>query len=316
MNNFFDSNRILKSVWKWRMHILVVIAIAAVVSTIVSSPLFITPKFKSTARIYPMNIKESSKESESEHLLENVRSIDLKFRMIDAFGLDKVYKIDKKEKLYQTYILYEFDQNVTFRKTEFETIEIKVLDEDPKRACAMVDSIIKFTNEQIQKQQAQKYFEFARVAERDLKLKNKEIDSLTHLVQSIRDEYHLLDYFQQSEVATQGLMFASAFRGDNRTAKEITGKLLEKGGDLRKYQLTLRACEIVADTLRSHYDKGISMATSNLSYCKVVQSPFPADKKSYPVRWIILLASVFAAAFLSVLTVSFIDYIREIRLAE
>jgi hypothetical protein len=298
------------------MHILVVVAIAAVVSIIASSPLFMKPKFKSTARIYPMNILEASKESESEHLLENVQSIDIKFRVIDAFHLDKVYKISKDEKLYQTYILYEFDQNVTFRKTEFETIEIKVLDEDPKRACAMVDSIIKFTNEQIQQQQAKKHLEYAWVAERDLKLKSREIDSLTQMVQAIRDEYQLLDYFQQSEIVTQGLMFASAFRGDNKPAKEITNKLLQKGGELRKYQLTLRTYEIEADTLKSHYDKGISMATSNLSYCKVVQSPFPADKKSYPVRWIILLASVFAAAFLSVLTVSFIDYIREIRLAE
>jgi len=316
MNPFFDNNRIVKSIWKWKMHIVVVIIIAAVVSIFISSPLVIKPKYKSTARIYPVNITEASEESETEHLLENIQSTDLKFKIIDAFKLDEVYKIKRDDKLYKTYILYEFNQNVTFKKTEFETVEIKVLDIDPKRASAMVDSIIVFNNELIQKQRAQRYLELAQVAKRDLENKSREMDSVFNLINNIRKEYNLVDYFAQSEMATQGLMDAAALRGNIKPSQDMMNSLILKGGELRKWQERLLAYEVEADTFKVRYDLAISKATMKLSYSRIVQKPFPADKKSYPVRWLILFLSVIGAAFISVITVSLIDYIREIKSAE
>lgn len=313
MDNFFDNKRILNSIWKWKIHIIVVIAITTVLSAIISGPFFIEPKFKSVARIYPVNITESSEESESEHLLENVQTSDIKFRVIDAFHLDEVYEISKDEPLYQTYMLYEYDQNISYKKTEFETVEIKVLDPDPKRASAICDSIIVYLNESIQKQKVVKYQQYAELYKKRLDYKNAEIDSIFNILEDIRKNTGLIDYSKQSETATRGLMDAAALKGDRRPAEEIMKNLVNNGGELRKYQALLETYEIAADTLEKRYDSYMGLATQKFSYSKVVQHPFPADKKSYPIRWLIVFLSVVTATIVSFITVSLIDYIREVK---
>lgn len=313
MENFFDNKRILNSIWKWKIHILIVIAITIVISGIISGPLFIEPKFKSVTRIYPVNITEASKESESEHLLENLQTTDIKFRVIDAFKLDEVYKISKKEKLYQTWMLYEYDQSISYKKTEFETVEIKVLDVDPQRASDICDSIIVFLNESIQKQKTEKYSEFARVNKYRLDKKRAEIDSILNIIQTIRENTGLVDYYTQSETATRGLMDAAAFKGDRKPAEGVLKELVDKGGELRNYQKLLSDFEVAADTIQRRYDFNQAMADQKISYSKVVQHPFPADKKSYPIRWLIVFMSTIAVTIVSFITVSLIDYFREVK---
>ena len=293
------------------MHILIVIAITIVLSGIISGPLFIEPKFKSVTRIYPVNITEASKESESEHLLENLQNTEIKYRVIEAFKLYDVYKISKNEKLYQTYMLYEYDQNITYKKTEFETIEIKVLDPDPQRAKAICDSIVVFLNESIQKQRAVKYREFAELNKARLDRKNAELDSLLNIIEGIRQETGLVDYFGQVDMVTQGFMDAAALGGDKRPAKELIDNLVNRGGQLRKNQEMMENYEVAADTLRLRYEYNLAMANQKISYSRIVEHPFVADKKSTPIRWLIIFLATVAVTMVSFITVSLIDYFRE-----
>jgi len=43
------------------------------------------------------------------------------------------------------------------------------------------------------------------------------------------------------------------------------------------------------------------------TYAHVVSKPFPADKKTYPVRWLIVLISVLGAFFAGVIIISVIE---------
>ena len=69
MNDFFDNRRILEIIWKRRLHFIIIGIVAVVLSAIFSSAFFIPPKFKSTARLYPINLSIMSEESETEHML-------------------------------------------------------------------------------------------------------------------------------------------------------------------------------------------------------------------------------------------------------
>jgi capsular polysaccharide biosynthesis protein len=311
MENFFNNERIFKSLWKWKIHIAVAVFTAIILSSIISSPLFIKPKFKSTGKAYPVNTQIYSEESESEQMLEDIRSTDNKFRLIEAFHLDKVYKISKNDPLYKTYILAEFDKNISFKKTEFETVEIKVLDENPQRASDMVDSLILYFDQLLQHQFAVKYLEVAEIARRDLENKNAEIDSVQSLLSEMCNKYNILDYDAQVEAATVGLMDASARKGDVKPAKELLENLKEKGFEFRRLTNQLKSFEHVADSLKIQFDLGISQGTKKITYSIIVERPFPADKKSYPVRWLIVLLSTLAALTASFVTVLLIDYIRE-----
>jgi len=311
MENFFNNERIFKSLWKWRTHIAIIALSAIILSSIISSSLFIKPKYKSSGKAYPVNTQIYSEESESEQMLEDIRSTDNKFRLIEAFHLDKVYNISKSDPLYKTYILAEFDKNVSFKKTEFETVEVKVLDENPQRASDMVDSLIVYFDQLLQYQFSIKYYEVAEIAKRDLKNKIVELDSVQDLLSEMSNKYNLLDYDAQVDAATVGLMDAAARKGDTKPAKELLENLKTNGLEFRRLSNQLKSLENVADSLKMQYDLGISQGSKKITYSIIVERPFPADKKSYPVRWLIVLLSTLAAFTASVVTVLLIDYIRE-----
>lgn len=48
-------------------------------------------------------------------------------------------------------------------------------------------------------------------------------------------------------------------------------------------------------------------ATQKISYTQIIESPFPSDKKSYPVRWIIVLLTLFAAEVMALLIILVIE---------
>jgi capsular polysaccharide biosynthesis protein len=308
MANFFDNQNLLEILWKWKKHLIIVGVLAIVFSGLFSSSLFIQPKFKSTARIYPsFNIYTYSDESESEQLLEVSNSLDIKFKVIDAFNLSEVYKINKQDPLYQTYILGEFNDNISFKKTEYETVEISVLDIDPKRACLMCDSIISFVNEKINSLHRVKFEEVARSSGIGLKKINHEIDSLEVKLNFLRGTYKILDYESQSAQITKGMVKVLS-EGKKNTAggKELEQwmkNLVEKGGEYDLLAKAQKNCISERDSIKTAYDRSISNVKNKLVYGHQVQSPIPADKKSYPVRWLIVLVSTFAALFAAMLVI-------------
>jgi uncharacterized protein involved in exopolysaccharide biosynthesis len=48
-----------------------------------------------------------------------------------------------------------------------------------------------------------------------------------------------------------------------------------------------------------------------ITYSHVVENPFPADKKAYPVRWLIVAFSTLSAVFFSLLVFLILDYRKE-----
>jgi capsule polysaccharide export protein KpsE/RkpR len=71
--------------------------------------------------------------------------------------------------------------------------------------------------------------------------------------------------------------------------------------------------EVKADTLRKRYEKYYNRAINKISYTKIVEHPFAADKKAHPIRWLIVFLATLGTGIISVITVSLIDYIREIK---
>jgi capsular polysaccharide biosynthesis protein len=310
MENFFDNQRIIQSIWRWKFHLITITIVAAIVGIVVSSPLFITPKYKSTARIYPVNLASYSDESETEQMMEFITGNDIKFRVMEAFDLASVYKVSTNDPMFNTYMLFEFDKNVAFKKSKFETVEVRVLDTDPQRASDMADSIIVFFNEKIMRLHGEKYMEVYNIAVRDIGLKYKTIDSIQNRLNEIRRTHGLLDYPLQVEAATTGLMEASARNGNPKPAKEMIDKLVEKGGEFDWLQRRLAAHENVIDSLVMIRDFSYSHATKAITYAIVVDQPFPAEKKSYPVRWLILFFIAVPALAVGLITVVTIDYFR------
>ena len=312
MTNFFDNQNLFEIIWKWKKHLIAVGVLAVLASAIFSSSTFIKPKFKSTARIYPSkNIFVFSEESESEQLLEIINSLDIKLRVIDAFNLGEVYKISKDDPQYLTFVLGEFNDNVRMKKTEYETIEIEVLDTDPQRACTMCDSIISFLDEKVRSMHRIKYEELANISKRDLAIVTHQSDSVKEKLDFMRKEYKILDYESQAKEITKGMVKVLAEQKKNTAGgKELEQwmkNLSEKGGEYEMLDRLQNKLISQIDSLHRVYNQSMSDVTKKIIYGQRVQNPIPADKKSYPVRWLIVLVSTFAAVFAALIAIVILE---------
>ena len=308
MENFFDNRRILNSLWKWKYHLAIVTILAIVLGALISSPMIMQPKFKSTARLYPANLYVFSDESETEQMLEVIRSNDIKFRIIDAFNLDLVYGIPKSDPNYLANMFFEYNKNIDAKKTEFETVEIKVTDTDPQRASDIADSIIAFYHEKYEEMHKIKYLELARITKRDLVLKNAEIDSVSYLLDSIRAKNKILGF--QNDKIVGAYMDALSKSGNSRAVEGSMDRMIKEGSKVYRLERQLSSYISTADSLKREYDFGISQGTKDITYVLVVKNHFPSVKNFYPVRWIIVFLCAFIALFVVMITVIVLDFTR------
>jgi len=315
MNNFFDNQRILTLIWKRKFHFIIVGVIAIFLGAIFSGPTFIKPKYRSTARVYPSNISEMSEESSTEQMLEIINSNDVKIKMFNAFSLDEAYGVKKDDPQYLTYIFDIYNENVKTSKTQYETVEIDVMDFIPQQASDMCDSIIHFFNQKVGEIYRSKNWEMVQILKKQLDKKNIEIDSVATELDQAREETGIIDFKEQVPEVTRGYMTALATgRGaapDTKQIKKLYDNMVENGTN--SYWLERRYNYLIneIDSLNTLYEINLSEFEKNITYSHIVESPFPADKKSYPVRWLIVALSAFSAIFLALMVFLVLDYKKE-----
>ena len=313
MKSFFDNQSLLIIIWKWKIHLLIVGVVAIVAAAVFSSAYFITPLFQSQARLYPTNTQSYSEESESEQMLEILNSTDIKRQVIDVFKLAERYEIRADDPYYRTKILRKYNDRVACKKTEYESIELKALDADPQVAANIVDSLIVFYDQKVLALNREKSKEEAGSYSLDLVRKNKEIESVSTNMESLRKEFGLLDYEIQAEQVTQGYMTALAEGASSKAVsdiKQLMVNLEDKGGAFFLLQRELEALEIQRDTINRRLDKALSLLNKQETYTMIVEEPFPADKKASPTRWLIVLLSLMATEFLAIIVIFSLEGIK------
>lgn len=315
MDNFFDNQRILSLIWKRKIHFIVVGVIAIFFGAIFSGPTFIKPKFKSTARIYPTNLGEMSEESKTEQMLEIINSNIVKFKMFNAFESKDIFKISKDDPHYLTYVFDIYNENINTSKTQNETVEIKVMAYDPQIASNMCDSIIHFYNQTVGDMYRAKNLELVGISEKQLKKKYAEADSLIQRLTQIRTETGIVDVENQVPEVTRGYVRALVDGGGNSSdinrIKEIFGNLLKVGAEARSLEVSFENVLKEIIEIKAIYELNLNEYEKNITYSHIVEYPFAADDKSYPVRWLIVVFSAFSAVFVALLVFLVLDYRKE-----
>lgn len=297
--NEFNTGSLYHLAVKWRWHLIAIAVISGLASTVFSGSAFIEPKFKSTAVVYPVNIVPYSNESATEQLLQLFQSADVKNKIIEKFDLANHYGLGDNSKEPNSKLILEFNDNVSISKTEFESVNIEILDKDPVKACAMVNEIIAETNQKCRQLQREKSQEMLAMYAKQLELKKAEIDTLKNQISKLRVENNIIDVFSQTREATRGLI--SSKGGE---ATRITGKIQEVGAELTANNAKLDAALNYYAKIKATYDDITGDLNKELTYTNVVTKPFVADVKAYPIRWIIVLSSVLASLFLGFIIIS------------
>ncbi|MGL5892869.1 MAG: hypothetical protein ACRC3B_23450 [Bacteroidia bacterium] len=305
MSDYFEQSSLIQIARKRLLHLIIIGAVAALCGFIFSGEWFIKPKYKSMAVVYPVNIIPYSSETPSEQLLQLFSSADVRQMMVSRFKLAKVYGIDTTQKKGKTLLLNSYDENVVIRKTEFESVLIYIYDTNPDSACSMVKALINFVNIKARDLQREKTREVVNIFKAQLAQKQSQIDSLEKQMQLLRENYGLLDYEAQTKEVTRSLLKSNG--SQSAKADTLYKNLRRKGGDLLWYSDQLEKLRKDYSGVRADYDRALSDLTKELTYSNVVASPYPADAKSYPVRWLIVAVVTASALFLSFLLFLILD---------
>jgi capsule polysaccharide export protein KpsE/RkpR len=252
-----------------------------------------------------------SKESYTEQMLEIIRSVDIKLRMFDAFHLDEDYRVSKKEPKYLSLMLGLYNKYVSTTKTEFETVEISVLDKDPVKAANMCDSLIHFYNEKVREMHSAKQWELVKVVEDDIAKRTAERDSIRQLLDKLRLQYSVFDIVAQEPEITRGYMKALVAGdgniGNKKEISRIYENLMEKGAEIHIMERRFESLVQAINELKSSLDKSLSEAQKRITYAHIVQKPLVSDKKATPVRRVIVALSLASALFMALLVFVFLD---------
>jgi hypothetical protein len=304
-NLFSLEGRALGSVLrKWWKPIAGVTLIAFTAAAVFSGPAFIKPVFKSRAVVYPSNMASYATENPTEQMIQMFESEDIRDRAIADFGLMKHYGVDPNGKFPLTELYGLYAQNVKVSKTQYESAELTVFDHDPQRASDLCDSLLSYLNQKVISLHRSKYAEVVTIHKDRLDEKKLEMDSMEAAIKRLRTEYGILEFEEQvkpfSKAYYRAMEAGKAGRGDARLDRE-QAVLAEKGGDYVSLKEHLWRVRGQYNDIKQQYELALTDLTKNLTYVNVVTRPYPAEKKTYPLRMLIVLAATASALFFAFL---------------
>jgi capsule polysaccharide export protein KpsE/RkpR len=287
----------------WKTMALVAV-VSAVIAVVASSPTFMPPRYLSRATVYPVNLNSYSIETRTDQLLQLLQSNSIRDSLIMQFDLATVYDVDTTVNGGYFALYNEFNDRVEINKTNFESVRIEIVDEDPVRARDLVNAMLKQVNLLARRLQREKSNELLVIAERSLVHAQAKLDSVEARLDTLRVRDGILDYESQVRELTKGYMRMIQSGAPVSRIEEVQGLMKdmeEKGGEFRQLMELSNFFRANYDRLLTEYERMVNDVTKELTYTNVVVYPEVSDKKVYPVRWLILLLTTVSAVFLSFL---------------
>ncbi len=307
MDSFFNSSKIIDILVKWKFQLVVVVVAAILLSVLFSSPIFITPLYKSNCLLYPSNISPYSDESETEQCVQIFQSRDIRDSLVKKFNLAKHWGIDSAYTHFESTLVWEYSQRVHVNKTPYEAVEIEVLDQDPIMARDLINAMLEAYNKKIRAMHKEKFGEVVINYNFIMGVKKNYMDSLKSRAIELGMKYGLLDYQAQTREVTRAYLSTGGGSVRSAEAKAMKKTLEENGGEMLLLAEMMRSESDAFSTMKMDADRAILDYNRDYTYVNVLSKPFVADKKAYPIRWLIVVFSTMAAFFMAILIIGLIE---------
>lgn len=326
----FDSSNLLLFVFRWKKPLIIVSLLAAVLSAIFSAPMFIKPKFESTVIMFPTSTASISKsllaknnpskedllafgeEEQAEQLIQILNSDEIRGRVVEKYNLMQHYDIDTSAQYSQTKLFKEYESNITYKRTEFQSVRVDVLDTDPVIAADIANDIAALVDSVKNRMQKERAYKAMRIAEAEYLEMKAYVKMLEDSLNTMR-EMGVNDYESMAERFNE-YYAKSILEGNTRASEKLEQqlKILSKyGGAYVSIRDMLEHEKEQLSHLRAKYQEAKVDAEQTLPHKFIVNSAFPAEKKSYPIRWLIVLVSTVSTFILALLVIIAYENIRK-----
>lgn len=334
-HNSYNSKYLCKLLIEYRKPVFIILAIAALFAIVFSTPFFITPLYKSTAIIYPTSSNSISKvlisttyqsekdimnfgeDEQTEQMLQVLNSNRVRDKVIERFDLMNHYDIKADSKYPYTKLNKLYDSRIKFRRTEYNAVKITVLDADAALAAQMANDITEIfdsTMNQMQKEVATQAF---RLVEDEYNTLCAEMAQLEDSLNTLR-KLGVFDYESQVEMLSQQLAIELG-KGNTQGVSNIQKQLdiiAEYGGASYAINERLDNDRLQLSLVKSKYEEAKVDATEYIPHKFVVTSAFQAERKTYPVRWIIVTVTLLSTFLLLILCIVVFDRYKSFFLRE
>ena len=303
-----NSGNIILDLYKWRKPLVFFTLIASILGAIVSSPMIITPRFKSTAVIYPTttnsisqallvehnpyrkDVLEFGEELEAERLLQILNSDEMQNRIIEEYDLYEHYDINPNAEHAKTWMNLAFDEHFSFKRTELMSIEIEVLDEDSKLASEMSNRMVDLIDVVVKRVKKERAEQAVVILERRDQELSSRLFSIYDSLEVLRS-HGVLDVSLQAERLTE--YYAQALLEGNtlgaRALKNEFNNLAQYGGAYYRLFEQLELVQEQLEMIRLEKENIRVELDADLTNRFVINRAVAADKKSYPIRWLIVV---------------------------
>lgn len=330
----FDAVDLILYFWNKRIPIIIVGFAAAIISAVIS--LCITEKYKSEVILFPTangsvsqdllsvssmgkSILRFGEDEELDQLMQVLQSEQIRQRVIAKFDLKNHYDVKPTSKYPITELYQKYDKNIQIKPTKFLSVKITVIDTDPQMAADIANEISRLVDTVKNAMQHEKAIKALQLVENEYNELKDEIAAREDSLNYLRKQ-GVVDYEKQAEALSNALGVALS-NGNNKAADEIQ-KRLDKLGEIGGpyidiYNQLLFDKERISD-LRTKLAEAQIDAHQDLPQKFVVNDAAKAEKKSYPVRWLIVVTSTLSVVILFMLCLIIkdsvakrIEYIKE-----
>ena len=315
--NTYSSKYLCKLLVEYRRPLLIILAAAAVLAVVFSSPFFITPLYKSTTIIYPTSSNSISKvlisttyqsekdimnfgeDEQTEQMLQVLNSNRVRDKVISRFNLMEHYKIKPDSKYPITKLNKLYDSRIKFRRTEYNAVKITVLDSDAALSARIANEIAEIFDSTMNQMQKEVAIEAFRIVEQEYTTLWNEMHLLEDSLNTLR-KLGVFDYESQVEMLSRQLAVELGKSNTQgvRNIQEQLDILAKYGGASYAINERLDNDRLQLSLVKSKYEEAKVDATEFIPHKFVVTSAFQAERKSYPVRWIIVVVTVLSTFLL------------------
>jgi len=292
----FNTTNLLFFMYSKRKPLIIVSIIAFVVSVLVS--LLITPRFRSTVIFFPASstsvsnalistsgsygekgILQFGEEEETEKLLQILYSDEIRDFLVAKYDLFNHYDIDPGSKYRYTQLYSIMNNNISFRKTEYMSVEIEVLDTDPEIAAGMGNDIAAMLDSTINRMRKRRAVEAYQIVKKEYSILQAEIKELEDSLRQI-GKMGVYDY----EAHEKQIEKLGKYGGTYLFLKEFLENESARLSDLKE--------KFVQAKVDSE---------QNLPHTFIVNEAKVAEKKAFPRRTLIVVTSTMSTFLLTLL---------------
>lgn len=330
--SLFQSTNLLIFLWKKRRPILIVTLSALIASILFSSEIFIKPRYKSSVTMFPTtnssisksllsennfekeNILQFGEEEQVEQMLQILNSDEIREKIISKYNLMEHYRINLDGRYPITELNKKFEENISFNRTEYLSIRVDVLDENPNLAADIANDIATLLDSVKTRMQHDRAAQGLAIVEREFYDFTKYIKAREDTLNKLRS-IGVLDYGSQVERLSEA--YGKALLAGNEKATDIIdGKmaiLAQYGGLYSSISKDMDYDREALSRLKKKFEEAKVDATERIPHKFIVNSARVAEKKTYPIRWLIVLISTLSTFLLSIVMVIIIENIQRIR---